>query len=286
MPKKITLSPGEAYGDWTVIEEATEGLRRAYKCICKCGKIKVIPPSHLYLGKSKQCINCANNFKRLKFSIGSIVNNWTIISEEGVKKGNSYYKCQCICGAICSVLATKLKNKASNRCNNCASQRLPIGLTINNWTILSKDGIKKRATYYNCKCICGKIYSIIGSHLKAGMSNYCRSCSLSTHGLSKTEEYSVWQGLFKRCENPKSQYFYCYGGRGIKVCERWRDFENFFKDMGLKPGKKYQIDRTDNDGDYEPGNCKWVTPKENVANRRCSKKNKQKQDPKKNPVEK
>ncbi len=88
-----------------------------------------------------------------------------------------------------------------------------------------------------------------------------------SHGRYKTPEYNSWNGIIQRCTNPKSQNWHRYGGRGIRVCSEWLDFETFLRDMGEKPGPGYSIDRIDNDGNYEPGNCRWVTHKENCANR-------------------
>lgn len=90
------------------------------------------------------------------------------------------------------------------------------------------------------------------------------------HGLAGTREHATWLDMRNRCRNPDAHNYARYGGRGIKVCERWDVFENFLADMGPKPGKGYSIERRDNDGDYEPSNCKWATQLEQSRNRSCT----------------
>lgn len=90
-----------------------------------------------------------------------------------------------------------------------------------------------------------------------------------THGLSRTHEYYCWMSMRTRCLSPIHHKYKDYGGRGITICERWRDsFENFLSDMGPRPSPKHSIDRIDNDGDYEPGNCRWALPHIQHANKR------------------
>mgnify|MGYP002639399917 CR=1 FL=1 len=92
------------------------------------------------------------------------------------------------------------------------------------------------------------------------------------HGMSTTTEYYSWQHMIQRCYYPKDKRYHRYGGRGIVVCNRWKDsFADFIDDMGLKPFSKAQIDRIDNGGNYEPGNCRWVTSKVNNRNRDTTK---------------
>lgn len=136
-------------------------------------------------------------------------------------------------------------------------------------------GVKGRYRYYAvCSCDCGsglKPYRIDGLVSKAVLSCGCYRLDLiTTHKLTTSGHYSRWRNIMNRCYDENNPAFKNYGGRGIKVHQPWHDIRNFVADLpsGYKPGA--QLDRIDNDGDYEPGNIRWATPKQNSANRRST----------------
>lgn len=142
--------------------------------------------------------------------------------------------------------------------------------TIGEWFVLGWLGNGR----WLCRCSCGVLYSRYGTQLK--LSARCLRCSntkRAIHGLygDKLRPSKVWRSMILRCDNENCSGFKDYGGRGIKVCERWYSIVAFYEDMGPRPSVKHSIDRIDNDGNYEPGNCRWATQKEQALNKRTTK---------------
>lgn len=155
--------------------------------------------------------------------------------------------------------------------------------TYGRWTILSSaDRSATGDLRWNCRCTCGSETIVLQRTLLNGTSKSCGCLSVETFVASTSErrrshgqtvggytpEYRAWLHMRGRCKNPNVKKFKNHGGRGIRVCERWdNSFEAFFADMGPRPSPRHSIDREDNDGNYEPGNCRWALPRTQQGNK-------------------
>lgn len=151
------------------------------------------------------------------------------------------------------------------------------GKTFGHWTVLRFDHKSSNGdAYWVCRCTCGTVKVANGYDLRSGRSRSCGCMVVELmrknkyclkHGLKKENPrlYGIWQGMLNRCRRKKDVCFKAYGGRGISVCEEWHQFQPFYEwSMANGYSDDLTIDRIDVDGNYEPGNCQWITMEENV----------------------
>lgn len=150
-------------------------------------------------------------------------------------------------------------------------------------TVLGRAPSEPGHTRWNCRCDCGASVVVATNKLPNGHTQSCgclqrerahdanikHGQTAYPNGGRSTKEYNTWSLMLRRCHKVGSQDYADYGGRGVRVCERWHSFELFYADIGPAPSPAHSIDRwPNNDGNYEPGNCKWSTPKEQRRNQR------------------
>jgi hypothetical protein len=150
------------------------------------------------------------------------------------------------------------------------------GQTFGKLKVLEFGGTIKKKTLWNCMCACGKKVKVKANNLQSGTSKTC-GCQGGgwKHGMSKSRVYGIWEQMLQRCRNPNGGKFKYYGGRGIKVCPEWHD-PVIFKEWAFANGycDNLTIDRINNNGNYEPNNCQWITLSENIKKSNSERKSK------------
>ena len=209
--------------------------------------------------------------------VGRVVGWLTVINlDHQEEKGRAFWKCVCRCGNSI-VVSSRLLIRQHKRSCGCLRHRGYFtdlsGKVFGFLTVIAFAGRQGGNYRWLCRCICGKERTADGGSLQRG--SKWKSCGCKTAAWLRKDRteiekrvYRIWNGMKHRCLNSTAKDYPRYGGRGISVCQRWLSFDNFYADIGSPPSPKHTIERTNNDGNYEPGNCIWGTAKQQQRNKR------------------
>lgn len=204
----------------------------------------------------------------MKDLTGQVFGKLTVIKFLEFRRDHQpYWWCRCDCGTEKAIRSHVLVHGVTKTCGKCKYEDLT-GQRFGRLLVIRTTGLRGSNRYWLCLCDCGIEKEVSAGNLKSGTTLSCKCLLIENktkHGGSsrrngKDPEYGVWSHIIGRCTNPSDAGWENYGGRGITICDRWREsYANFLADMGRRPSPRHMIERKDNNKGYEPSNCEWST---------------------------
>lgn len=284
---------GQTFGRLTVLRNAEKGevvateTRPFCYCQCSCGVEKFVSRRHLVSGATTSCGCLKHEVDGVPIAdiTGQTFGRLTVLqyaSREEIWSGSRKSHCvaACTCGKEIVVATRNLTKGITKSCGCLRGENTAAAFVDHSGQTFGRLTVLRRATedeifatdkkpHYVCQCRCGAEVVVRKSHLTTGETVSCgcwNSDKMYKHGMVFSPTYASWAAMKDRCSNPKNKNWKRYGGRGITIAPEWNDFTRFVQDMDERPTQFHTLDRINNDGNYEPGNCKWSLPAEQARN--------------------